>query len=222
MDKKHRMDAPNNETLGNIEQVPDHSELSSLYFEAHTEWEGKELISDDERQRRRDKHNETITISILPQFARIGLLIPTPLILLALMLSAWFTYITIETLRFLLIVVIAVVGLWILITFLTIRRVYTIFYNHALSATPFIVVLLSYLGATTQSVYLLLQHSLPASLIGATLLVSLVVYGISVILSGVMLFLWVSPRLSQTARLAGLGAIALLLIVVATFAVIFA
>ena len=208
MDKKHHLDAPDNAELKDIEQVPDHSELAALYFDPHAEWEGKELISDEERHRRQDKHVEQITTSIRGEFALIGLLVPTPLILLALMLGAWFTYITIESLRFLLIVVIIVIGLWILATFLSVQRVYAIFYQHALRATPFVIVLLSLLGIVTQGLYLWTHAFLPEGLLPTIFVMSLGVYAASIILSFVVLQLWVAPRLSVTTKLICLGILA--------------
>lgn len=207
MDKNHQLKAPDNNELESIEQVPNRSELSALYFDAHNEWEGKELISDEERQRRRDKNAEAITTSVRSQFAVIGLLTPLPLILLALMLGAGASYVTIKTLN-LLPAVIAIIGLWILISFLSLRRVYAVFYNHALRATPFILILLSLLGVVTQGLYILLRPWLPSSLLFAILIIGLCLEVASVLLSLVMLFVWVSPRLSIEAKMGCLGGLA--------------
>ena len=212
MDRNHQLKAPDNNELKDIEQVPDRSELSALYFDAHSEWDGKELISDDERQRRRDKHNEAITTSIRPQFATIGLLITTPLILLALIASAGATHVTIEALDFLLPIIVLTIGFWILVSFLSLRRVYAIFYNHALRATPFILVLLSLLGIVAQGLYLLLHSWLPSSLILATLLFGLCLMAASVVLSLITLYIWVAPRLSIEAKIGCLASLAGLLL----------
>ena len=80
MDRSHKLDAPDNDRLKNIEQVEDRSELSALYPDAHNEWTG-EVMSEEERASKRDQEQDNITKSIRTKFWIIGTLAPLPVVL---------------------------------------------------------------------------------------------------------------------------------------------
>lgn len=217
MDKDHRLDAPNNESLETIEQFHDHSELSALYFTGHKEWEGKEIISDEERQARTVEEQRTVTLSIRPWFAVIGLLVPLPLILFVVLLAAAFTYINVDNARFALPVVILGVASWLIASYLALRRVYAIFYEHAISATPFVAVLIALAGLGAQASYLITQPIQGNSFFINSLIVGGATLASSVVLCGILLPIWTSQHL-DSGRKMGLIAV----IVVCTLAVILA
>ena len=202
MNKDHRLDAPDNESLRNIEQLGDHSELSTHYFTARKEWDGKEILSDEQREEKNNKALLTSTLAIRRQFAVIGLLIPTPLVLLVILISLAATYLTLSKLSTLLTLVIILVGIWALISFLAIRRVYRLFYAHALKATPFIIVLVALLGLSTQESYLLTRGFHTQSFTVNTIIVAAGTYLASIALSALLLSIWTSPRISAGAKLA--------------------
>ena len=83
MDKDHRLDAPDNESLSGIEQISDHSDLTTIYPHAHLDWEKDELISRDEREKRRDDERLRVSLSLRKWFLPIGLLIPLPFLFMS-------------------------------------------------------------------------------------------------------------------------------------------
>lgn len=219
MDGKHRLNAPNNESLQDIEQLGDHSELSALYFNAHVEWEGKDIISDEERHARRAKEQLKVTLSIRKWFAVIGLLVPLTFVLFVVLLAVAVTYITVDNARFALPLVIIFTGIWLIASYLSLRQVYTLFYAHALKATPFVVILIVLCGLSTQASYLLTRPIQPGTFLGNTLIVGAATMFASVVLSGLLLLIWTSPRLKGNNKMAIIAIIAsaiLLLILVTT------
>jgi len=208
MDGKHRLDAPNNESLQDIEQLGDHSDLSTLYFNAHVEWEGKEIISDAERHARHAKEVLDVTLSIRKWFVVIGLLIPLALVSFVVLLAFATTYITTDNARFALLYVILLTACWLIISFVSLRRVYAIFYAHGIRATPFVVMLIALSGLSAQASYLLTRPLQPGTFLGNTLVVSAGTMLASVVLTGLLLFIWTTPRLSGNGKVGIIGIIA--------------
>lgn len=208
MDKNHTIEAPNNDSLENIEQLTDRSQLSGMYFAAHNEWEGKEILSKEDREMKRDQEQLQITRSIRKWFALIGFLVPTPVILLVLLIGLASVYLAPDNFRLMLPLSILAIGLWGAILFLSFRKVYRIFYQHALTATPFILILFALIGLSAQASFLVILPLGAEPLINV-ILVSSITYVASIILSGILLTIWTAPRLSGSGKL---GAIMLLVI----------
>jgi len=220
MDRNHQLDAPDNDSLKDIEQIADRSSLSSLYFTAHKEWEGKDLLSENEREAKRSKEQLDITLAARKKFILIGLLIPTPIILLVIIISLAAAYLNADNFKSLLVAAIAAVGVWLVVSFISIRRTYALFYNHALSATPFIIIFMALLGLSTQAVYLFTRPFHTESSINNTLIVCAGVYLASIVISGALISIWVSPRLSSKAKIGGIALLATIILVFITITIL--
>lgn len=214
MDGKHCLDAPNNESLQNIEQLGDHSELSALYYTARVEWEGKEIISDEERHARHDRELRAVMLSIRKWFAVIGLLVPLSPIAFVVLLAVAVTYISADNARFGLPIVILLVTIWLIVSFISLRKVYELFYAHVIKATPFIVILLVLCGLAAQASYLVTRPFHLSTFLGATLAVAAGTIISSVLLSGLLLFIWTSPRLRGNSKITLITIIACVLLFV--------
>lgn len=212
MDRNHRLDAPNDESLGTIEQLNDRSDLSGLYFSARKEWEGKAIISDDERQSRQAEAQLAIALSIRPWFIVIGTLVPLPLLLFILLSAIATTLFTKDNLQFALLPVIFALGFWVSVSYLSLRRVYRLFYDHAVKATPFIVILIALVGLSAQASFLLTRSIQNESFLTNTLIVSAGTLIASIVISGLLLIIWTSPRLTGNNKVGAIAAIALLLL----------
>ncbi len=220
MDRNHRLDAPNNDSLQDIEQVADRSGLSTLYFNAHKEWEGKELLTDEQREAKQTKEQLDILIAIRKQSPLVALLVPTPIVLFIIMLAAAAAYLTPENMRFTMPLALLAVATWGIISFFAVRKAYAIFYKHALQATPFILILVAMLGLSTQVSYLLTEPFHTDTLILNVMIVSAGTYLASIILSTFLLFVWTSPRIKGTAKI-GLLLLAVALLIASIFLLIF-
>lgn len=220
MDRKHRLDAPNNESLQDIEQVVDRSGLSTLYFNARKEWEGKDLLSDEQREAKRDKEQLDIILAVRKQFFLVGLLVPTPIVLLVIMVAAAATYLNPENMRFTMPLALLAVATWGISSFFAVRKAYAIFYKHALQATPFILILIAMLGLSTQASYLLTEPFHTDSQLINILIVSAGTYVASVLLSAFLLFVWTSPRIKGSSKI-GLLLLAITLLIVSIFLLLF-
>ena len=145
MDKDHRLAAPDNDALKNIEQLGDHSGLTTIYPHAHKEWEGVEISTRDQRETERTKEQLRMMLSIRRWFIPIGLLIPLPFVLAVLLISISAEYLKVQNLWLMMVPVVAIVGLWLYLSYRAFRAVYDIFYAHSIKATPFFIVLASLL-----------------------------------------------------------------------------
>lgn len=214
MDKKHRLDAPHNDSLESIEQVGDHSELSALYFNARTEWEGKEIISDEERHARNAKELLAITLSIRKWFAVIGLLTPLPFIILVCIVAfAVTTITTTDSARLALPLVIFLLGSWIAASLASMRKVFGLFYEHALRAAPVVLILLVLDGLAAQASFLLTRPFQVGNFFTNSLVVSGGTLVFSVGISGLLLLIWTSPRLNGNTRIGLIATIAGVLLI---------
>lgn len=221
MDKKHRLDAPHNDLLEGIEQVDNHSELSALYFTARAEWEGKEIISTEERHARSAQELRAITLSIRKKFAVVGLLVPLPLILFIVLLAfALATITTPDSARFALPLVIVLLGTWIAVSFAASRKVIAIFYQHALRAGPVILILLALDGLAAQASLLFTQPLHLENFLARSLVVGGSTLVLSVIISGVLLYIWTSDHLTSTRRVSLIAGIAYTLLIIIFLAVL--
>lgn len=209
MDKNHRMDAPDNDALRTIEQVPDHSELTSLYPHAHTQWEGTELMSPEEREQKRTREQLNINLSIRRWFFIVGLLIPVPFLLATVMSAVGVTYVTEQNIGFALVPIILALGLWFLFSRLAFKKVADVFYGHSIGAVPYLVAHIGLLALGLQATYVAASSFFGSSLIYNTLLTSALVMTMSIFLSGVLLVIWTSPLLSSRLKFGSVVVIAL-------------
>ena len=212
MDKDHRMDAPDNDSLRTIEQVPDHSELSSIYPRAHDQWEGTELMSSEEREKKRTREQLNINLSIRRWFFIVGLLIPVPFLLAAVMSAVGVTYVTEQNLGFALVPIILALGLWLLFSRLAFKKVADVFYGHSIGAVPYLVAHIGLLVLGTQATYIAASSFFGDSLIYNTLLTSALIMAMSIFLSGVLLVIWTSPLLSSRLKFISVVVIALAIV----------
>lgn len=211
MDSSHKLDAPNNDELQDIEQVADHSELSSIYPKAHDQWTG-DLVSDDERERRRQKKEDTISFGIRAHFLSIGLLIPLPLIIAALIVAAALTYINEDNVRMAVIPGMFVFFAWLGITYVSYKKIHGLFYINALQAAPYAVILLALLGIIAFMLYHVLDGLHGHQLLAAIAMVSALGIIISIAMSALLLRLWTTPAVSGNAKVLVLGTFALVLL----------
>ena len=209
MENKHRLDAPDNEALADIEQLTDRSELSTLYFTARKEWEGKEIVSEQERAAIHRKEQRNVTLTIRKLFAAIAILVPTPVILLVILVTVAGAFLTMKNALSFYMLVIAAIITWATVSYLAIRRVYAIFYNHALNATPFIVIFVALLGISAQAAFLFTRPLHGESHLLNTLIVCAGVYAASIPIAGILLYIWTSFRLSSSAKTGYIAALAI-------------
>ena len=138
MDRNHQLDAPDNEELKHIEQLSDHSDLSALYRKAKDQWDG-ELVSDTERERRRQHKHDTIAFGVRKKFITIGFIIPLPLLLVWIIVSVILSMVTEDNAPMFVIPMMFTFLLWGLVSYFSYRKVYAIFYNNTLQAGPFVI-----------------------------------------------------------------------------------
>ncbi len=216
MDKDHRLAAPDNESLRTIEQLGDRSELTTIYPHAHTEFEG-DLLSSEARQEKRDKEQERINLTVRKWFLIIGLLVPVPFILGSLLFTVGVTFLKLENLAVLLLPVVAAAAIWVYVSYRAAKRVYDIFYEHSIKATPFIVTLLSLLVLSLPAVYVAIVPLYTSSIVLNALISSAIVLLLSVILSGLLILIWTSSRISPALKFGCVGIIALVILIATTF-----
>jgi hypothetical protein len=113
-----------------------------------------------------------------------------------------------------------IIAAWGIASFAAIKRVYGIFYEHALQATPFFIILLVLMGLSVQSVYILSSSLQNSSLIYNVAVVSGIAFIVSAVLSWILLLLWTSPRIAGNTKLGLIGVIAFILLAIATVATI--
>lgn len=205
MDSKHRLDAPDNDSLRNIEQVGDRSELASLYPNAHNEWEGTNLLSQQAREEKRANEQLQISLTLRRWFAVIGVLTPLPLILGALLFTVAYTYLRIENLAYLILPVVITVALWGYASYRATKRVHDIFYQHSIVATPFMAALLLMLATSIPALYLALRELYGTSLIYNAVITCLVILAASIAYSGMLVFIWTAQKVSGAYKIGLVG-----------------
>lgn len=205
MDSSHKLDAPSNDELKNIEQIADHSDLSTLYNKAKG-FEG-ELISDQERQHRQETKYDTIAFGIRKKFLLVGFLIPLPIILATVILAVFLPSVDKDNVTMLAVPAIFLFIFWAVISFVSVKKVFKLFYSNALQAGPFYVALLSLL---TISAYIIYNLTIPIhnySPFMSTLLVSGIAVVWSVVLAFFLLRIWTTPAINGNYKILLLGGI---------------
>ncbi|OJU87829.1 hypothetical protein BGO17_02495 [Candidatus Saccharibacteria bacterium 49-20] len=212
MDKDHRLDAPDNESLSTIEQISDHSELTTIYPHAHLGWEKDELISHDEREKRRNDERLRISLSLRKWFLVIGILIPLPILFMGFLVSIAPEIFDMKKLQFMALPVLIATGFFIFLTYKGFKYAFKIFYKHGTKPVPFILALLGLLALSTNAVFLLTEplhtghYAIDSVIVDGGLLVASILYSLALV------FIWSSPRLTSGAKLAYVGIIALLIL----------
>ena len=200
MDRNHQLDAPDNEALSRIDQVGDHSSLSTLYRKSKNDWTG-ELVSEDERERRRQTKYDTISFGIRKQFHTVGFLITLPIVAMSIIIAAAFALVTDDNVGIMVIPAIFVFLFWVMGTYFGYRKVYGIFYNNALQATPYIIILLLFLGLLTPIIHSLTAGFHDQNAFVATALVAGIELLIGIIISYPLLLIWTTPKLSGNVKM---------------------
>lgn len=205
MDRDHRLDAPDNEALRGIEQLGDHSELSTIYPHGHSAWEGTDIMSAKDREDKRTQEQVRVSLAIRKQFALIGLLTPLPAILVIMLIVLAATFIDLKNIINLIVPVFLSVGIVTLISIWSTRYLYGIFYSHAVKATPFLAVLIGLITLSVDALFLVTQPLHSGWLPHDALIISAAVLIVSVVLSGILVLIWASPKLRSGAKLGCIG-----------------
>jgi len=210
MDKDHRLEAPNDETLSKIEQIEDRSQLAAVYTHAHDEWEGSDILSKDDRNAKRDQEQVTINVTARKWFPVIGILTPMPFIVFA-VLAAAISQFNIPLSGFILLPLAFAVALWGYISIKSLKAVYEIFYNHSIKATPFVVILVFLLGIALHPLMIFTDALHTEAILMNTLLISTAVLVTSILLSGILIMIWTTRRMSSHMKMLAIGALVLFL-----------
>lgn len=191
-----------------VAQLNDRSELSILYTTPKNLWDG-EIMTVEARQAKKEAERRAVQTSIRTEFVKIGLLIPVPFLLASTGIALGVSVISESSVNIALLPSIVAVALWGLLSFLALKAVFSTFYQHALKAGPFIVLMLALLGISIQGLFIatLPLHNLNPLLI--TLYVNLGMLVISVVLTGIVLSIWVANRIHGGVKLGLIGLIAL-------------
>lgn len=219
MDRKHQLEAPDNDSLKIIEQLDDHSGLTTMYPQAHDQWDGT-IMSTTDREVKRDKELAAITNGVTKWAIPIGLLAIAPVVVAALLLSLVFTYINEDNAPILLFPMMLITAIWGIASFFAIKKLYGIFYNHALRATPFLVILLVLMGLSVQGIFMLTRTLQNSSAVNNVLIIGGIALVVSMALSWILLHIWTTKRIAANTKLALIGVVAFILLAIATIATI--
>lgn len=212
MDKDHRLDAPDNEALRTIEQIDDHSDLSTIYPHAHSDWEGVELLSRDEREKRREDEKLRISLSLRKWFVPIALLIPLPFVVSGILITLSANYLNLQSLGFMMLPMLIITGGILYATYRGFKYGYKIFYKHGVKAWPFILALLALLLASLNLVFRITEPLHTGEEAIDVLIISGAILSLSLVYSLILVFVWSSPRLSAGAKIIAVSIFALILL----------
>ncbi len=191
----HSLDAPDNEELKNIEQVADHSDASTVYRQAKEQWSG-EILSSEERERRRQHTEDTLTFGIRKQFLQIGILAPMPFIFLALLISTNLAIIGRVDMVILAVPLVLSYIIWLVVSFSIMKNLFRIFYKNALTAGPFLFILYAILFLSIQAIKISSSPIHNYQLFTSVAIVSAVEIVLSIVLSYFLLLIWTTPKIS--------------------------
>lgn len=209
MDRDHRLDAPDEEALRSIEQLGDHSELTTIYRRARHEWDGVDIVSREEREKQQREDRLRISLSLRKWFLPIGLFIPLPIILITLLLTLTSQYFSIQGLGILLLPVLIGVGALMYASYRAFKYAYKIFYAHGVRALPFILIQLSLLGMSLNGLFLVTEPLHNGEEWHDMLIVAGAVLVTSVFYSLILVLAWSSPRLGSAGKVGIAGLLAL-------------
>lgn len=200
MDKDHRLEAPHNDALSTIDQIGDRSTSAAVYPHAHGEWEGVDLMSGNSREKKLAEERIRINISIRKWFPIIGLLIPVPVVLFTVMVAFAAENLDIKQAGILLLPVFFAITVAGYLSYRSIKGVYSIFYNHSIKTTPYLIAHVSLLVIAFQGLFKLAQQFHSGWAVGDVLIVNGFLVGASIVLSGILLFIWTSRKLSSAVK----------------------
>lgn len=207
MEHRPSINGPSDPTLGGITQLESHSDISTLYPTAKAQWDG-EIMTPEARNAKKKAEREAVIMSIRGKFLAIGLLLPLPFFVAATIIAIIFSVTNENNAELMVIPGIAGFILWLSITFATVRALFRIFYQHALKAGPFIVLMLSLLGISIQGLYLVSFPFHQVDPLKSVLAVGIGMFILSIMLSFIVLRVWVSPLLKGGAKLVLIALIA--------------
>lgn len=211
MNPNHRLDAPDENELKNIEQVNDRSDLTTLYRQAKNPWDG-ELVSQDERERRRIAKEETLSFGIRKQFLTVGLLSPLPFVMAFLVIVLILLITTEMNVPMLVVPGIFVFLIWAGLSFYIFRKIFALFYANALQAGPFLVVLFAMLAPSAYILYIVSAPLHSYTPMTASIITSSFTLLWSAILSYFLLLIWTTPKLNGNVKFGLVCITALLLL----------
>ncbi len=197
MDKDHRLDAPHNDTLSTIDQLDDRSASAAVYPHAHDEWEDIGLMSGEARAKKQAEEQIRINLTIRKWFPIIGFLIPVPAVLYSVLVAFAAENLDMKQAGFLLLPVFAALTLAGWLSYKSIRGVYKIFYNHSIKATPYLIAHIALLAIAFQGLFKVAQTLHNGWAVGDVLIVNGFLIGASIVLCGILLFVWTSRKISS-------------------------
>ncbi|MGH7218036.1 MAG: hypothetical protein ACREGE_01125 [Candidatus Microsaccharimonas sp.] len=201
MDSKHRLDAPNNDTLKDIEQIGDRSESAAVYPHAKNDWDGVDLLSGEARMKKQEADRLRVNLTIRRWFPIIGFLIPVPAVALAAMAALAMDYLDPKMAIYLLLPVFFGVFVWGFLSYHSIKAVRTIFYNHSIKLLPYLIAHVGFLLVAFRGLFMYAQTFHNGWAIGDVLMVGAIVFLASMILSGILLFIWTTRRIASNWKL---------------------
>lgn len=201
MDRSHKLEAPNNEELKTIDQIEDHSGVSTVYRNPGEQFEG-DILSSDEREKVRIERLNAPIKSIWKSSLKIGFYVPYPFVsglLLATLLN--YTVAWANATMFIAFIIIAV-GVWMLTSYFAYARIFKIFYKHGLRAGPFLLVMLISTLLASQAIYLFVVERIAGQslLFNLTILcIFMIVY--SIVATTIVLLAWGNTKLNGMYKL---------------------
>lgn len=202
MDKDHRLEAPHNESLSTIDQLGDRSATAAVYPHAHDEWEGIGLMSGEARAKKQAEDQLRINLTIRKWFPIIGLLIPIPAVLYSVLIAFAAENLDFKQAGILLLPAFAAITIAGYLSYKSIRGVFRIFYNHSIKTTPYLIAHVGLLAIAFQPLFRFAQTFHSGWAVGDVLIVAGFLLGASVLLSGPLLFVWTSRKISSAWKFA--------------------
>lgn len=220
MDSSHKLDAPNEDGLQNIDQLNNHAELTTLYPHAKEQWTG-EVVSRDVREYKQQEHQDTLSFGIRQYFLTVGLLIPLPFIATIVALTAALVYVNQTNVTMFVIPGIFVFFLLLGIAIGSFRKLSTLFYMNALRALPYSVIMLGMLSIIVFMLYHATSSIHDYQLLPAVAIVSASTIIVSIVLNFFFLRLWTTPVLSGALKILIMVTLALVLIAAGVYFSVF-
>lgn len=195
MDSKgHKLDAPHNESLKNIEQLEDHSSLGGVYRNARNQFDG-EILSAENREKANAEKVNAITSSIWKSSLKIGFLIPYPIVSLLLLIVGLNAIDRSTNAILLVFVIITSAAFWMITSYKAYASIFKTFYEHALRAGPFILVMLLTVLIASQAVFVFVSEYIASdSLLINLATISAIMIGYSIIATTIVLSVWGNAR----------------------------
>lgn len=216
MDRKQGISAPSEESLRSIEHISDRSELTTIYPRAKKEWEDTEIVSRDEREKRRTDEQLRISLSLRKWFLVIGLLTPLPFVIMGVLVAVATEYFDLGTIGFMALPIMIITGGIIFASYRAFRYAYSLFYKHGTWGVMFLTALFGLLGLSLNAIFLLTEPlhvgnpALDSLIIGGGVLV------ISVLYTSILVVIWTSPRINAKAKLALVGGFMVAILTITT------